>query len=345
MLDLLDQAIERLPDEVRASRWLLKDRDEFLDRTQREADDILAAARGQAERMVQRSEVMKAAEAKARRIMENARAEASRQRNEADDFCDKRLAQLETVLERTMTVIAAGRAKLRGPAGEGLPAGGPRPGRRQASDGDDDPGRGASTGPTTRRAADRRDPTDAAVLRSGTGARSLDGVRAPLPRSPPASCSATGAPGSRSRSSGPLPGLALSTTRLTGDDVVADVVLEAQGETVTVTGTVTAAAGRASAAAAWRPPAASSTVELSEVFEPDPVEGETYPLGRGPPRPGAGAARGARPGPAAGAAVRRGLRRPRPRGPPGRRPTGDDDRGEPRRPIPAGRRSTPALRR
>ncbi|MDD9370401.1 MAG: hypothetical protein PV358_09835, partial [Acidimicrobiales bacterium] len=58
---------------------------------------------------------------KARRIMENARAEASRQRNEADDFCDKRLAQLETVLERTMTVIASGRAKLRGPAGEGLP--------------------------------------------------------------------------------------------------------------------------------------------------------------------------------------------------------------------------------
>jgi hypothetical protein len=119
-LDLLDQAIERLPDEVRASRWLLKDREDFLDRTQREADDILAAARGQAERMVQRSEVMKAAEAKARRIVENARAEASRQRNEADDFCDKRLAQLETVLERTM-IISSGRAKLRGPAGEGLP--------------------------------------------------------------------------------------------------------------------------------------------------------------------------------------------------------------------------------
>jgi hypothetical protein len=126
VLDLLDQAIERLPDEVRASRWLLKDRDEFLDRTQREADDILAAARGQAERMVQRSEVMKAAEAKARRIVENARAEASRQRNEADDFCDKRLAQLETVLERTMTVISAGRAKLRGPAGEGHPPAEPR---------------------------------------------------------------------------------------------------------------------------------------------------------------------------------------------------------------------------
>jgi cell division septum initiation protein DivIVA len=115
VLDLLDQAIERLPDEVRAARWLMKDRDGFLERTQREADDILAAARGQAERMVQRSEVLKAADAKARRIVEQAREEASRVRNECDDFCDQRLAQFETVLERTMGVVAAGRAKLRGP--------------------------------------------------------------------------------------------------------------------------------------------------------------------------------------------------------------------------------------
>jgi hypothetical protein len=115
VLDLLDQAIERLPDEVRAARWLMKDRDGFLERTQREADDILAAARGQAERMVQRSEVLKSAEAKARRIVEQAREEAGRLRNECDDFCDQRLAQFETVLERTMGVVSAGRAKLRGP--------------------------------------------------------------------------------------------------------------------------------------------------------------------------------------------------------------------------------------
>jgi chromosome segregation ATPase len=114
LLDLLDQAIERLPEEVRSARWLVKEREEFLARTRREADDILAAARGQAERMVQRSEVMKAAEAKARRVLDQARTEAGRRRNQADDYCDKRLAQLETVLERTMKVVGAGRARLRG---------------------------------------------------------------------------------------------------------------------------------------------------------------------------------------------------------------------------------------
>jgi hypothetical protein len=114
VLDLLDQAIERLPDEVRSARWLMKEREEFLARTRREADDILAAARGQAERMVQRSEVTKAAEAKARRVLDQARADAGRRRNQGDDYCDKRLAQLETVLERTMKVVATGRARLRG---------------------------------------------------------------------------------------------------------------------------------------------------------------------------------------------------------------------------------------
>jgi hypothetical protein len=112
VLDLLDQAIERLPDELRASRWLLKERDEFLERTQREADDILAAARGQ----------------------------AARQRNEADDFCDKRLAQMETVLEKTMSIISSGRAKLRGPAGEGHPpAAAARAGVNGHGHPDDDP--------------------------------------------------------------------------------------------------------------------------------------------------------------------------------------------------------------
>ena len=79
--------------------------------------------------------------------------------------------------------------------------------------------------------------------------------------------------------SGPLPGLALSITRLTGDDVVADVVLEGQGDTVTLTGTVT---GRwtGECRRCLEPTSGEVTVEVSEIFEPDPVEGETYPLGR-----------------------------------------------------------------
>jgi hypothetical protein len=119
VLDILDQAIERLPDDLRGARWLLKERDEFLDRTRLEADEILVAARGQAERMVQRSEVLRSAEQKARRIVEQARTDAARRASECDDYCDQRLVQLEAILERTMAAVAAGREKLRPPAEPG----------------------------------------------------------------------------------------------------------------------------------------------------------------------------------------------------------------------------------
>ena len=38
VLDLLGEAIDRLPEELRAARWLLKEREEFLAKVQREGD-------------------------------------------------------------------------------------------------------------------------------------------------------------------------------------------------------------------------------------------------------------------------------------------------------------------
>jgi hypothetical protein len=112
VLDLLDEAVARLPDELRAARWLLKERDEFLAKVRREGDEILEQARSQAERMVQRTEVVKAAEQRARQIVEAAEAEARRMRHETEDFCDQKLASFEIVLERTIKMVGAGRAKL-----------------------------------------------------------------------------------------------------------------------------------------------------------------------------------------------------------------------------------------
>ena len=61
VLELLDEACQRLPDEMKQARWLLKERGEFLAKMQREGDDILQAARLQAERMVQRTEIVREA--------------------------------------------------------------------------------------------------------------------------------------------------------------------------------------------------------------------------------------------------------------------------------------------
>jgi F0F1-type ATP synthase membrane subunit b/b' len=114
VLELLEEAIERLPDELRAARWLLKEREDFLAKTRRDADDILDAARARAERMVQRTEVVKAAELRARQTIDAADDEARRLRLESEDYCDQKLASFEIVLERTLKTVAAGRTKLQG---------------------------------------------------------------------------------------------------------------------------------------------------------------------------------------------------------------------------------------
>ena len=114
VLEVLTEAIDRLPDELRQARWLLKEREDFLKRVQAEGDEILDAASAKAEAMVQRTEVVKAAEQRARRIVEAAEDEARRLRMECEDFCDQRLAQFEIVLNRTLRMVHAGRDKLSG---------------------------------------------------------------------------------------------------------------------------------------------------------------------------------------------------------------------------------------
>jgi hypothetical protein len=88
-----------------------------------EGDEILEQARTRAERMVQRTEVVKAAEQRAYQIVDNAEQDARRLQHEVEDFCDQKLASFEIVLERTMTLVSAGRTKLQGTnlLGEGEP--------------------------------------------------------------------------------------------------------------------------------------------------------------------------------------------------------------------------------
>lgn len=112
ILDLLAEVRSRLPEELRAARWLLKERAEFLEKVKREGDDLLDEARGQAERMVQRSEVVKAAEHRGRQIVEKAETRSRQMRHEAEDFVDQKLGSFEIALERIQAQVTSGREKL-----------------------------------------------------------------------------------------------------------------------------------------------------------------------------------------------------------------------------------------
>jgi ElaB/YqjD/DUF883 family membrane-anchored ribosome-binding protein len=126
-LEYLEDIVSRLPEEVRQARWLLKEREEFLERAGREAEEIVAAARSRAEGMVQRMEVVKEAQRLARSILDQAEAQGRQIRNQADDYVDNKLANFEVTLERTLQVVQKGRRRLQAvapgePAPEVLPA-------------------------------------------------------------------------------------------------------------------------------------------------------------------------------------------------------------------------------
>jgi cell division septum initiation protein DivIVA len=112
LVELLEDAARRLPEEVRNARWMLREREDFLSQTRREAADILEASRVQAEGMVQRSEVVRQSQHAAQRIVEGAQAQSRRLRREAEEYCDHKLATFEEILERTTRSVQAGRSKL-----------------------------------------------------------------------------------------------------------------------------------------------------------------------------------------------------------------------------------------
>ncbi|NNC81532.1 MAG: hypothetical protein HKN94_15420 [Acidimicrobiales bacterium] len=114
VLDLLLRVREDMPVELQQARWLLREREEYLERVRLEGEEILTVARSRAERMVERTEVVKSAEHRAQRLIADAEADARRMRRETEDFCDARLASLEGILDRTRTVVATGRNRLQG---------------------------------------------------------------------------------------------------------------------------------------------------------------------------------------------------------------------------------------
>ncbi|MDA0370941.1 MAG: hypothetical protein O3C62_03805 [Actinomycetota bacterium] len=112
IIELLEGALSRLPDELRQARWMMKEREEFMQRAYREADEIIDAAKVQAERFVQRAEIVRAAEQRARQIMEAAEDDSRRLKLETEDFLDQRLASFEILLDKLGRTVATGRRRL-----------------------------------------------------------------------------------------------------------------------------------------------------------------------------------------------------------------------------------------
>jgi cell division septum initiation protein DivIVA len=112
--DLVTDLRDSLPDELRQARWILKQRDEILEKARREGAALLEEAEEERRRLVSRTDVVSAANREADRIVEDARVQASQLRLEAEDYVDAKLANFEVVLQKTLAAVERGREKLRG---------------------------------------------------------------------------------------------------------------------------------------------------------------------------------------------------------------------------------------
>ncbi|MEM8903337.1 MAG: hypothetical protein AAGA17_13160 [Actinomycetota bacterium] len=120
VIDVLEAALREMPAELESARFLLRERDDVLNRARADAEAIIRDASSRAEQLVQRTEVVRAAEEKARRIVAQAETDGRRLQMEVEDFCDQRLASFEVALDRVRQAVEQGRAKLQ-PTTEAAP--------------------------------------------------------------------------------------------------------------------------------------------------------------------------------------------------------------------------------
>lgn len=112
LLDLIGQARTSLPDQIARAEQVLAEADQERASAREEGERIEAAARRRAEELVGEQSVVEQAEQRAAGIVAAAQEQAARLRREADDYCDRRLADFEIDLGKVLAQVQAGRAKL-----------------------------------------------------------------------------------------------------------------------------------------------------------------------------------------------------------------------------------------
>lgn len=112
MLDRLHQAAEELPEEIRAARWMVRERETYIARTNEKAMALLAKAKAESELLVSENYVVQEAVEEANTLVRNAENEARRIRLEAEDFAERHLSEAEVVLGELYRYVTEARAEL-----------------------------------------------------------------------------------------------------------------------------------------------------------------------------------------------------------------------------------------
>jgi len=113
LLEMLYRLRDDLPEELRAARWMVREREAFVARTNESAREMLDRARNQSEELISESYIVKEAVDEANAMTRHAEAEATRIRLEAEDYSEQAMEQTEAVLADLLAQVRERRAELR----------------------------------------------------------------------------------------------------------------------------------------------------------------------------------------------------------------------------------------
>ncbi|KQX69571.1 hypothetical protein [Angustibacter sp. Root456] len=112
LLGLLDELRELLPEELHHADLLLSDREAVVEQGRAQAEQLLAEAQTEHDRLVEQTEVVRAARERAAEVQQHAQAEATRLLEEADDYVDRKLGEFEVALDKLSQQVQRGREHL-----------------------------------------------------------------------------------------------------------------------------------------------------------------------------------------------------------------------------------------
>jgi 5-methylthioribose kinase len=101
-----------LPDELRAARWMVREREAFISRTNEKAREIIDNARKEADALVAESNIVAEAVEEANILVRRAEGDSRRLRLETEDDVERKLQRLEHLLVELTSQVQNSRAEF-----------------------------------------------------------------------------------------------------------------------------------------------------------------------------------------------------------------------------------------
>lgn len=107
-MDIIDQMRISIPEEIKKAQQITAQKDRILAQAQEEANRTVALAREKSEKLIEKSEVYQAAQAKVDMITDQASKEASQSMMDADRYVIDTLSGLEQELNKVLAQVRNG---------------------------------------------------------------------------------------------------------------------------------------------------------------------------------------------------------------------------------------------